>query len=126
VAALITASASQRTALRDLMAYRLFVIGDRRLAAAVIEGTPHEQLAAEFGEDLRLMGDVGWDQAEHSEVVLTMERRLLELTLRRMRQDAVEAQTQTVPQRPTETDEERTARFKLAEQVCDELLAALD
>ena len=125
MAALITASAAQRQALRDLMAYRLFVIGDRRLAAAVIEGTSHEQLAAEFGEDLRLMGDLGWDPAESGEVALTMSRRPLELTLRRMRQDAVEAQKGGDFQRLSETDGERRAKFKLAEQACDELLAAL-
>lgn len=126
MAAMITADAGQREALRDLMGYRLFVIGDRRLAAAVLAGTPHSQLATEFGEDLQLMGDLGWDQSECGDVVLTMRRRSLELTLRRMRQDAAEAKTDGARQRPTETDEERAARFELAERACEDLLAALD
>jgi hypothetical protein len=126
MAAMITADAAQREALRDLMASRLFEVGDRRLAAAVLEGTSHDQLAAEFGEDLRLMGDLGWDQAEAGDVLLTMRRRPLELTLRRMRLDAVEAKRNGVSQRPTESDEECRARFERAEKACDELLAALD
>jgi len=126
MAAMINADAEQRDAMRELMAYRLFVIGDRRLAAAVLAGTPHEQLAAEFGEDLRLMGDLGWDQAERGEVLLTMRRRPLELTLRRMRTDAAEAKSNGVRQRPGETDEERAARFELAERACEDLLAAFD
>ena len=40
MAAMISADADQRDALRELMAYRLFVIGDRWLAAAVLDGTP--------------------------------------------------------------------------------------
>jgi len=126
MAPLLTIGAEQREALRGLMAYRLFTIGDRRLAAAVLEGTSHDQLATEFGEDLRLMGDLGWDQAQRAEVVLTMGRRPLELTLRRMRQDAVEAIANGIPQRPTEPNEERATRFQLAVQACDDLLAALD
>ncbi len=126
MAAMLTVTSPQREVLRGLMAYRLFVIGDRRLAAALIAGTSHEQLAAEFGDDLRFMQDLDWDQAKRGDVVLTMRRRPLELTLRRMRQDAVDAPALDVQQRPSETREERAARFKRAEQTCDELLAALD
>ena len=127
MAAMLTVTSVQREALRDLMVYRLLVIGDRRLEAALAEGTPHEQLAAEFGEDLRLMQDLDWDLRKRGDVVLTMRRLPLELTLRRMRLDAVEAQTEGVqPQRPSEAKEKRMARFKLAEQTCDELLSALD
>lgn len=126
MAAMLTITGLQREALRDLMVYRLLVIGDRRLEAALAEGTPHERLAAEFGEDLRLMQDLDWDLRKRGDVVLTVRRAPLELTLRRMRLDAVEAQTEDVqPQRPIETKEERMARFKLAEQTCDELLPAL-
>lgn len=126
MAAMVSIDADRRQALRDLQAYRLFTIGDRRLAAAVLEGTPHEQLASEFGDDLRLMGDLGWDPEQRGDVVLTMRRRPLELALRRMRDDAVEAKTNGIRKRPTETDEERAARFQLAEQACEGLLAALD
>lgn len=117
---------AQRQALCELMAYRLFLVGDRRLARAQLEGAPPEQLAEEFGQDLRLMLDIGWDRDEGGPVVLTMEPRSLERTLRRMRQDAVDALAQTANQGPNETDEERAARFATAERVCDELLAALD
>jgi hypothetical protein len=126
MAAMVSIDADQRRVLRDLQAYRLFTIGDRRLAAAVLEGTPHEQLAREFGDDLRLMGDLGWDHEQRGDVLLTLRRCPLELALRRMRQDAVEAKTKGVRQRATETDEERAARFQLAEQACEDPLAALD
>lgn len=126
MAAMVSIDADQRQVLRDLQTYRLFTIGDRRLAAAVLEGTPHEQLASEFGDDLRLMGDLGWDPEQRGDIVLTMRRRPLELALRRMRLDAVEAKTNGARQRPTETGEERAARFQLAERVCEGLLAALD
>jgi hypothetical protein len=72
------------------------------------------------------MGDLGWDPEQRGDVVLTMRRRPLELVLRRMREDAVEAKTNGIRQRPTETDEERAARFQLAEQACEGLLGALD
>lgn len=126
MAAMAPITADQREVLRDLMAYRLFIIGDRRLAAAVLAGTPHEQLAEEFGQDLRLMEDLGWDRAIQGEVVLTMRRRPLELTLRRMRHDAEQSQADgALPRRPSETQKERVASFQLAERVCDDLLAAL-
>ena len=127
MAAMLPISEAQRAALRDFMVFRLFAVGDRRLAAAVLEGIRPEQIAAELAEDLRLMKDLGWDREAQGEVILTMRRRPLELTLRRMRQDAIEARAKDVqPERPGETKEERVASFKLAERVCDELLTALD
>jgi len=126
-AATLTITSAQRDALRDLMAHRLFMVGDRRLKAALAQGISHDQLAAEFADDLRLMQDLGWELQKGGDVVLTMPSRPLELTLRRMRVDAVEAQAEDAPpQRPDETQEERTARFQLAERTCDELLTALD
>ncbi len=125
-AAAIPITGAQRVALRELMAYRLFASGERRLIQAHHEGTSHEQLAAEFSQDLRLMGDIGWGPEADGPAVITMERRALEPALRRMRQDAAEAPAWAIPQRPHETDEERAARFEVAERVCDELLLALD
>ena len=127
MATMLPVTATQRRALRDFMVFRLFVVGDRRLAAAVIEEIRPEQVAVELAQDLRLMTDLGWDRESQGDVVLTMRRQPLELTLRRMRHDAVEARAKDVqPQRPGETKEDRMASFKLAERVCDELLTALD
>jgi len=126
-AAPIPITGAQRVALRALMAYRLFASGERRLIQARHDGASHEQLAAEFADDLRLMQDVGWDPEDEGAAVITMDRRALELALRRMRQDAAEAPAWAIRQHPNETDEERAARFELAERVCDELLlGALD
>jgi hypothetical protein len=108
------------------MAYRLFLSGERRLIQASHEGTSHQQLAAEFADDLRLMQDIGWNAEDDDAAVITMDRRALGLTLRRMRQDAAEAPAWAIRQRPGETDEERAARFEAAERVCEELLLALE
>lgn len=127
MAAMLPITVAQRKALRDFMVFRLFAVGDRRLAAAVLEEIRPEQIAAELAEDLRLMKDLGWDREPQGEAILTMRRRPLELTLRRVRQDAVEARAKDAePERPGETKEGRVAGFKLAERVCDELLTALD
>lgn len=126
MAAMVPITADQRNALRDFMVFRLFVVGDRRLAAAILGEIRPEQIAVELAQDLRLMLDLGWDCEPSGEVVLTMRRRPLELTLRRVRHDAVEARAKDLqPQRPGETKEDRVASFKLAERVCDDLLAAL-
>jgi hypothetical protein len=122
----IPITGAQRVVLRQLMAYRLFLSGERRLIQAHHEGIPHEQLAAEFSDDLRLMQDVGWNPEADGPAVIKMERRPLELALRRMRQDAAEARNWAIRLQPHETDEERAARFESAERVCDELLLALD
>lgn len=122
----IPITGAQRVVLRELMAFRLFLSGERRLIQARQEGTSHEQLAAEFSADLRLMQDVGWDPEAEGPAVITMDRRALELALHRLRQDAAEAPVWAIPQHPYETDEERTDRFEVAERVCDELLLSLD
>ena len=64
----LTISASQADVLRELMLYRLFPIGDRRLRQARLEGTSHEQIAEEFAEDLRLMQDLDWGASERKAV----------------------------------------------------------
>jgi hypothetical protein len=125
-AAAIPITGAQRVVLRELMAYRLFLSGERRLVQAHQEGTSHEQLAAEFSADLRLMQDVGWDPEADGAAVITMDRRALEPALRRMRQDAAEAPAWAIRRHPGETDEERTERFEIAERVCDELLLEFD
>lgn len=123
--AALTISAVQRDVLHDLMLYRLFPIGDHRLRQARLEGIGHEQIAEEFGEDLRLMQDLDWGPSDREAVVLTMKPAALEKTLRRMREDAADGPADGVYSEPNETDEEREARFRLAERTCDELLAAL-
>ena len=65
-------------------------------------------------------------EADQAEFKLTMPTVALASTLKRAREDARVAFADGLKQTPTETDEERRARFRLAEQTCDELLARLD
>lgn len=134
----LTIDRGERDSLRDLMAYRLFTAGDLRLQRSLEQGATHEQLSHEtFEEDARLMQDLGWfdremakalrmPEADQVEFKLTMPTEVLANTLKRAREDARVAFADGLKRTPTETDEERRARFRLAEQTCDELLARLD
>jgi len=118
------------------MAYRFFTAGDLRLQRSLEQGATHEQLARDFEEDARLMQDLGWfdremakalrmPEADQIEFKLTMPTEVLASTLKRAREDARVAFADGLKRTPTETDEERRARFRLAEQTCDELLGRL-
>jgi hypothetical protein len=122
----------QRDSLHALMTYRFFIGDDRRLHRAVEQGVTHEQLARGFEEDAQLMQDLGWlDQelaealgmpdADRAEFELTMPAEVLASTLKRAREEARVGLKRT----PTETEEEHRARFRVAEQTCDELLTRL-
>jgi uncharacterized protein YkuJ len=132
----LTIDRQERDSLQALMAYRFFTAGDRRLQRALEQGVTHEQLAREFEQDGQLMQDLGWFDrelaealrmpgADQAEFELTLPTVALASTLKRAREDARVAFADGLKQTPTETDEERRARFRLAEQTCDELLARL-
>jgi hypothetical protein len=132
----LTIDRGERDSLQALMAYRFFTAGDRRLQRALEQGVTHEQLAREFEQDGQLMQDLGWfdrelaealrmPEADQAEFELTLPTGALASTLKRAREDARVAFADGLKQTPTETDEERRARFRLAEQTCDELLARL-
>lgn len=132
----LTIDRRERDSLHALMTYRFFIGDDRRLQRALEQGVTHEQLAREFEEDAQLMQDLGWldkelakalgmPEADQAEFELTLPAEALTNTLKRAREDARAGFADGLKQTPTETDEERRARFRLAEQTCDELLARL-
>jgi hypothetical protein len=133
----LTIDREERDSLHGLMAYRFFIAGDLRFQRSLEQGATHEQLAHEFFEqDARLMQELGWfdremaralrmPEADQDEFELTLPTEVLANTLKRAREDARVAFADGLKQTPTETDEERRARFRLAEQTCDELLARL-
>lgn len=132
----LTINRRERDSLHALMAYRFFIGDDRRLQRALEQGVTHEQLAREFEADMWLMGDLGWldrelaealamPEADRAEFELTMPAEALTNTLKRVRKEARAGFADGLKQTPTETDEERRARFQVAEQTCDELLARL-
>lgn len=132
----LTIDRREHDSLHALMTYRFFIGDDRRLQRALEQGVAHEQLAREFEEDAQLMQDLGWldkelmealamPEADRAEFELTMPVEALTNTLKRAREDARAGFADGPKRTPTETDEERRARFQVAEQTCDELLARL-
>jgi hypothetical protein len=124
----LTISGGERDTLHGLMLHRLFVLGEEPIELARIEGVGIEQLGEEFGEDLRLMQDLGWLFESDSETVeLTMPAGELVRTLKRLRRDARRAPCEERCDRePDESDDERWRRFKRGVKVCEALLARLD
>ena len=137
MSAALTIDREQRVTLQSLVAYRLFLCHEVRLKRLGAEGVDVEEIALQFNDDMRLMQDIGWlerwlmetlnmPEAEQAEFELTMPRDDLIATLVRARTDARLGVADAIKRTPTETDEERRARFQVAEQTCDELLARLD
>jgi hypothetical protein len=126
--ATVTIGPRERDALHGLMLHRLFILGEQPLELARVEGVSVEQLGVEFGEDLRLMEDLGWTFDSHRETVpLTMPPESLAKTARRLRRDARRAPSEKRHERePRETDEERWERFQRAVDACEEVLDLLD
>jgi hypothetical protein len=126
--ATLTIGPKERNTLHWLMCRRLFILGQDPPELARREGVSTEQLAEEFGEDLRLMQDLGWEvEGDGKTVELTIPREGLVKTLRRLRRDAQRAPCEKRHQRdPGESDTERWERFRPAVSVCEELLARLD
>ncbi|HEY8809136.1 MAG TPA: hypothetical protein VIM28_03850 [Solirubrobacterales bacterium] len=132
----LTIDRGERDSLQGLMAYRFFTAGDLRFQRSVESGVTREEQARELEQDAQLMQDLGWfdrelaealhmPEADQDEFELTLPTEALAATLKRAREDARVGFADGLKQTPTETDEERRARFQLAEQTCDELLARL-
>lgn len=126
-AATLTIGPKERDTLHGLMLHRLLILGEDPLRLARVEGVTLEELSEEFGEDLRLMEDLGWVFESDREVELTMPPENLAKTLMRLRRDARRAPTEKRHERePTEAGQERWERFRRAVETCEELLALLD
>lgn len=126
-AATLTIDAGERDALHGLMLHRLFVLGEEPIELARTEGVSIEQLSEEFGEDLRLMQDLGWlFEIDCEAVELTMPADELTRTLKRLRRDARRAPCEERSKRePGESDEQRWRRFRHGVEVSEELLERL-
>jgi hypothetical protein len=126
-AATLTIGPEERDTLHRLMLHRLLILGQRPCELARKEGVTLEQLCEEFGEDLRLMEDIGWVfESDRDLIALTMPRGSLAKTLKRLRRDARRAPSEERHERePEGTDEERWQRFRRAVCTCEHLLASL-
>ena len=86
-----------------------------------------ERLGMEFGEDFRLLADLGWAESDGREAVeLTMPPEDLTEMLRRLRDEAIGGLSESPGERKSrEEDEETNERYRHAMSTCGELLAAL-
>jgi len=105
------------------MLRRLLVLAMEPRELARVEGVSLEELCVGFGEDLRLMEDVGWVFEAEGPVELTMAPQELARALRRLRDDARRAPGEA--HREQEPEAERRERFRHGERTCEELLARL-
>jgi hypothetical protein len=118
----------ERGTLHWLMVRRLFILGQDPPELARSEGVNLDDLAEEFGEDLQLMSDLGWEVEDDRKTIdLTMPAGSLVKTIRRLRRDARRAPFEPLRERDPQGDEEgRWQRFREAVEVCDEVLDLLD
>lgn len=125
--ATVAIGAKERDTLHWLMVRRLFILGQDPPALASREGVSLDELATEFGEDLQLMADLGWEvEGDRRTVDLTMPAESLARTIRRLRRDARCAPSEPPREHEPQGDEDRWQRFREAVETCDEVLDLLD
>ena len=85
-------------------------------------------MGIEFGEDFRLLADIGWQpEDKRKSVELTMEAHDLAELLTRLRGEAVGVLDGTASMHLQREEEERArALYQGAKDTCEELLARLD
>jgi hypothetical protein len=123
----VTISGAQRQVFYELVLDHLSGIGDLRIAVENEDFATAERLGIEFGEDLRLMEDLGWDKAFRDDVDLTMPPEDLAEVLTRLRADAEGGLSESEHERESrETDEAARDRYQLALDTCKGLLLLIE
>ena len=127
-AATLTLSAGERETLHGLLHRRLLILAENPTGLAKADGVTVEELCERLGEDLRLMGELGWAfESDRESAELYMPADTLAGVLKRLRRDARCAPLSIRrDQEPEESVEERWRRFRRAVEVCEELLDRLD
>lgn len=87
-----------------------------------------ERLGLEFGEDFRLLDDIGWkDNDDRESFDLTMPLHDLMEALKRLHNEAEAVLLESGSERESrEADAETNARFQLGLDTCEEVLVDLD
>jgi hypothetical protein len=124
-----TIDGNQRHGLYELVRNHLGAMGDLWIALEQAEDfATAERLGIEFGEDFRLLEDIGWRGREDREAFeLTMPAHDLMELLQPLHGEAERVLLESITER--ESREEDTAtneRFQLGYDACEELLADLD
>jgi hypothetical protein len=117
----------QRDALYEQVRNHLAAVGDLWLAlGARKDYATAERLAIEFGEDFRLLADLGWSREDRRErVALTMPPHDLMEVIRRLRDEAQGGLANAEQIRAEEEDGRRSKAFEAARQTCEGILTAL-
>jgi hypothetical protein len=124
-----TITGQQRDALYEQVRNHLGALNDVWIAMECNRDfATAERLGIEFGEDFRLLHDLGWDGSDSRKVVeLTMPREDLIEVLARLRREAEGGLTDSEEERESkEKDEEILQGFRLVRNTCDELIEKLD
>jgi hypothetical protein len=87
-----------------------------------------ERLGLEFGEDFRLLDDIGWkDKDDRESFELTMPLHDLMEALKRLHNEAEAVLLESGSERESrEADAETNARFQLGLDACEEVIVDLD
>jgi hypothetical protein len=124
-----TITKDQRDGLYELVRNHLGGIGDVWIAFEENEDyATAERLGLEFGEDFRLLEDLGWREDDGRDgVELTMPTHDLMELLQRLHGEAERVLLESVTERRSkEEDAETKELFQLGFDACEELLADLD
>ncbi len=124
-----TITKDQRDGLFELVRHHLYGIEDLWIAfGRSRDYATAERLGIEFGEDFRLLADIGWaaDEARKS-FELTMPPLDLVEALRRLRGEAEKVLVESGTEREASEDDAGTdRRFQVGCDTCEKVLANLD
>jgi hypothetical protein len=119
----------QRDGLYELIRNHLGAIGDVWIALEEnADFATAERLGIEFGEDFRLLADIGWQPRDDRESfeLTTPPHDLMEV-LKRLHGEAEKVLLESGTERESkEADAETDARFQLGLDACEEVLVDLD
>ncbi|MGE5281974.1 MAG: hypothetical protein ACM3N0_06580 [Chloroflexota bacterium] len=124
-----TIDRAQRDGLYELIRNHLGAIGDIWIALEKDEEYMlAERLGLEFGEDFRLLADIGWDpDDDRQSFELTMEAHDLMEALRRLHGEAEHVLAGSRAEREAAAEDARTNEyFQVGRDACEALLSALD
>jgi len=125
----ITIDRSQRAGLYELIRNHLYGVEDFWIAfSRSRDYATAERLGIEFGEDFRLLADIGWRPDEdRAEFELTIPPHDLAETLKRLHDEAEKLLNESPHERrEREDDEETNRRFQSGLDACEAMLIALD
>jgi hypothetical protein len=124
-----TIDRDQRDGLYELVRNHLGAIGDVWIALEENgDFATAERLGIEFGEDFRLLADIGWQPKDNREAFeLTMPTHDLMEVLKRLHGEAERVLLESGTERESKkADAETDARFQLGLDTCEEVLVDLD